>query len=56
MKIESAKKYTAQPGDVPMIKITGEGKVLCVPTDPNNRHYQEIQDWVAEGNKVEEAD
>ena len=31
MKIESAKKYTAQPGDVPMIKITGEGKVLCVP-------------------------
>jgi len=56
MKIESAKKYIAQPGDVPMIKITVEGKVLYVPTDPNNRHYQEILDWVKKGNKIEEAD
>ena len=29
---------------------------ITVPLDPNNRHYQAIQEWVAEGNKIEEAD
>jgi len=27
-----------------------------VPLDPDNRHYQAIQEWVAEGNTIEEAD
>ena len=27
-----------------------------VPLDPNNRHYQAIQEWVKEGNKIEDAD
>ena len=29
---------------------------ITVPIDPNNRHYQAIQEWVKEGNKIEEAD
>ena len=32
------------------------GTKLTVPIDENNRHYQEIQEWVAEGNTIEEAD
>jgi hypothetical protein len=28
----------------------------AVPLDPANRHYQAIQEWVAEGNTIEEAD
>lgn len=30
--------------------------VLSVPLDPDNRHYQAIQEWVAEGNTIAEAD
>lgn len=30
--------------------------VLCVPLDTANRHYQAIQEWVAKGNKIEDAD
>jgi len=29
---------------------------MVVPLDPNNRHYQAILEWVAEGNTIEEAD
>jgi len=28
---------------------------LFVPLDPNNRHYQEVQKWIAEGNQPEPA-
>ena len=38
------------------IKATIDGKEMFVPLDPNNRHYQAIQEWVAEGNKIEDAD
>ena len=39
-----------------MIKATIDGTEMFVPLDPNNRHYQAIQEWVAEGNTIEEAD
>lgn len=29
-----------------------DGKFLSVPPDENNRHYQQIMDWVAEGNTI----
>ena len=29
---------------------------MFVPLDPDNRHYQAILEWVAEGNKIEDAD
>ena len=38
------------------IIITIDDETLFVPLDPANRHYQAIQEWVAEGNKIEDAD
>ena len=38
------------------IKAVINGQDLLVPLDENNRHYQAIQDWVAKGNSIEEAD
>jgi len=31
-------------------------EIWSVPLDPDNRHYQAIQKWVAEGNTIAEAD
>ena len=39
-----------------MIKATIDNVASFVPLDPDNRHYQAIQDWVAKGNTIEEAD
>ena len=36
--------------------ITIDSQDFGVPLDPGNRHYQEIQKWVAEGNTIAEAD
>ena len=38
------------------IKATIDGTEMFVPIDPDNRHYQAIQEWVAEGNTIAEAD
>ena len=38
------------------IKATIDNIVMSVPIDPANRHYQAIQEWVAEGNTIAEAD
>ena len=38
------------------ITATIDNKEWSVPLDPANRHYQAIQEWVAEGNTIEEAD
>ncbi len=38
------------------IKATISGQKWSVPLDPANRHYQAIQEWVKEGNKIEDAD
>ena len=38
------------------IKAKIDDKDMCVPLDPANRHYQAIQEWVKEGNKIEDAD
>jgi hypothetical protein len=34
----------------------GSRRVLSVPLDEDNRHYQAIMQWVAEGNTIEEAE
>tara|TARA_B100000900_G_scaffold403039_1_gene409617 strand:+ start:1555 stop:1731 length:177 start_codon:yes stop_codon:yes gene_type:complete len=36
--------------------ITKDDVVTFVPIDSANRHYQAIQEWVAEGNIIEDAD
>jgi len=38
------------------ISVVIDGKKYAVPLDPANRHYQAIQEWVAEGNTIEDAD
>ena len=38
------------------IRATVDGVEVQVPLDPDNRHYQAIQAWVAEGNTIAEAD
>ena len=32
--------------------VLNNGKEYGVPLDKSNRHYQQIQDWIAEGNTV----
>ena len=34
------------------IKATIDGEILWVPINEENRHYQDIQKWIAEGNTV----
>ena len=56
MNITSA-QYTA-PEDNPMrqIKATIDDIVMFVPINSENRHYQAISEWVADGNTIAEAD
>ena len=57
MNIESAKyNIDVLTNEKCSINIIVNGILLSVPLDPANRHYQAIQEWVAEGNKIEEAD
>jgi hypothetical protein len=57
MNITSA-QYTRNSDDTANdnIKAVIDGETMFVPLDPANRHYQAIQEWVAEGNTIEEAD
>ena len=57
MNITKAKYYLNEDGDANQgIDVTIDGQDMYVPLDPANRHYQAIQEWVAEGNKIEDAD
>ena len=57
MNITSA-QYTRNIDDTANenIKAVIDGETMSVPLDPDNRHYQAIQEWVAEGNTIAEAD
>ena len=50
----SSTKYVTE--DKKIIKATIDDVVVFVPLDPANRHYQAIQEWVAEGNTIQEAE
>ena len=57
MQITTAKYITSLfTGENTYIKATIDGTEMFVPLDPANRHYQAIQEWVAEGNTIQEAD
>ena len=57
MNIESAVYYVDEvTGNNAGIQATINGIKMSVPLDPDNRHYQAIQEWVAEGNTIQEAD
>ena len=38
------------------IQLTMDCQEYTVPIDVDNIHYQMIQEWVADGNTIEEAD
>ena len=56
--IQSVKKWKYPvTGEVCLLKMTlTDGKILDVPLEEKNSDYQAIQEWVAEGNTIEEAD
>jgi len=56
MNITNAQYYLNDDGNNQGIKATIDGKLLYVPLKTDNRHYQEIQKWVAEGNTIQEAE
>ena len=58
MKIESAQYINDELNNKTnvMIKAMIDKIEMFVPVELNNRHYQAIQEWVAEGNKIEDAD
>ena len=57
MEVTSAKYYKDVSTDTnTSIEATINGKKYSVPIDADNTHYQAIQEWVKEGNTIEEAD
>ena len=38
------------------VTLVNVNKILYVPLSPDNTDYQAIQEWVAEGNTIEDAD
>jgi hypothetical protein len=57
MNITSAQYETDEikEGNTGIIAVI-DGVTMGVPIDPANRHYQAIQEWVAEGNTIAEAE
>tara|TARA_A100001515_G_scaffold53247_1_gene42162 strand:+ start:433 stop:600 length:168 start_codon:yes stop_codon:yes gene_type:complete len=55
MNIQSAKYIVLGDGHK-SIQATIDEVEMNVPLDPNNRHYAAIQEWVDDGNTIQEAD
>lgn len=55
-KISSAKWNQFEGVKDAIILVYADGQQWSVPLDPDNTDYQAIQEWVKEGNKIEEAD
>ena len=57
MSITSARYIrTSESTENDSISVIIDGKSMSVPINPENRHYQAIQEWVAEGNTIQDAD
>ena len=55
MNISNAKYIKDVDGNNNIVAVVVDGVSMSVPINPDNRHYQAIQEWVAEGNTIEEA-
>ena len=55
MNISNAKYIKDVDGNNNIVAVVVDGVSMSVPINPDNRHYQAIQDWVADGNTIEEA-
>ena len=56
MNITSAQYVQDLDGNNNIVSVVIDGVSMSVPINPDNRHYQIILDWVAEGNTIEEAE
>ncbi len=61
MDIQSAQYVQDENGQNSCIKLVFNSMpnnvpYLLVPLSNDNRHYQAIQEWVAEGNTIQEAE
>jgi len=56
MIVTNAKYIVSEFTEFKTIKATINDKELIVPLDPANTDYQAILEWVAEGNRIAEAD
>ena len=55
MTVTSAQYIVNDLNENITINATIDGKDLIVPMDTANTHYQAIQEWIAEGNTIQEA-
>ena len=55
MNITSAKYIADLDGNNNIIEAVIDGISMCIPINTDNRHYQAIQTWVADGNTIEAA-
>jgi hypothetical protein len=56
MTIETARFIANADGESDVIEMIIDGIIMCVPINSDNRHYQAIQEWVADGNTIEAAE
>jgi len=56
LNITKAKYFKNSDGKNVSVNVTIDGQDMSVPMDTDNTDYQAIQEWVAEGNKIEDAD
>lgn len=57
MNITSAQYINKfQSNEKDFIEAIINGQKMSVSLDPDNRHYIAIQEWVADGNKIKDAD
>ena len=55
MNITSARYVQDLDGNNDIVEAVIDGITMCVPINLDNRHYKAIQEWVADGNTIEEA-
>jgi hypothetical protein len=56
MTVTSAQYNQGLDGNNSSIQAVIDGENWSVPINSDNRHYQAIQEWVAEGNTIAEAE
>ena len=57
MNIESAKYIEGKNDNKVAVYVVIDGETLSVPLNVvGNRHWDALQEWVAEGNTIQEAD
>jgi hypothetical protein len=56
INITSAKYNQYLGENCSLTVVTEDGRIMRVPIDTANTDYQAIQEWVAEGNTIAEAD